>query len=486
LITKNSHLAVGQLSRNKGSGLIEILIALAVLSLSIGAVILLTFANQNLKVDVETNNEGVSIAQGLIEDLRAQARQDFGSVVTVAPTTPDGYYTRGAVVTNIDFFTKLITSTATWYESATRPVTVTFSTVVTDPETAIGGDTCTDEFIGDWSNPQRLGYGDITSNTGATGLDAFNHKVYLTTDPSGGPQDDFYIFDVSDPSPPGNDLPILGSLDTTYGLEDVRVAGRYVYVVAADTWTVQLLTIDALNSANPVIVAQLDVTAPGIDGYGNTLAYSDGKIYLGLTKSAGPELHVIDVSNPVSPSVIGTLETNSAVNHIVIDRDNDLAYLAVASSTAGQLWKVDISNPASPAVLQKFLPGASNWVGQGVALSKTTSDIFLGRINTVGPTAVDLYVLDSADITQPPLDTVTQTKDDGFMRMVIRSGLLLASNNQPNLGFQVWNVADPTNLTMLGSVNIQQASTAGMDCEGETIFIGQRSNRALQIIGPGL
>jgi hypothetical protein len=150
----------------------------------------------------------------------------------------------------------------------------------------------------------------------------------------------------------------------------------------------------------------------------------------------------------------------------------------------GQLWKIDISDSANPTVLQKFFPGTANWVGQSAALSKTTSDIFLGRIYDVGANDVDLYALNSADLSAAPLDTVTQTWDDGFSRMVVRSGLLFASNNQPNLGFQVWDVSDPTNMTMHGTLNIQQASTAGMDCEGNYIFIGQRSNRALQIIGP--
>jgi hypothetical protein len=474
------------IQQQKGSSTIEILIAFAILVLALSAVIIVVFGSQNIAIDTQTNGEALYRAQKILEEARAQSRDDFDSVASASAVIEQVgamSYTKKLDVQDLDFFTKQATSTVTW-QSLGRTLSVQLSTIFSDPDTALNGDTCTDTVTGDWTAPQRLGHGDISSNVGATGIDAFNHKVYLTTDPSGGPQDDFYIFDVSDPDPPSGDLPVLGQLDTGYGLEDVRVAGRYAYVVPADTLTAHLLVIDAIDVGNPTVVETFDVTSPGITGYGNTLAYSNGKIYLGLTKSTGPELHVIDVTDPLNPSVIGTLETSSVINQIVIDRDNEYAYLAVASSTVGHLWQVDISNPANPTVLQKFFPGTSNWVGQSVAFSKTTTDVFLGRIRDTGGNSVDLYALNSGDLSQAPLDTVTQTKDDGFTRMVVRSGLLFASNAQANLGFQVWDVSDPTSMTMHGSLNIQQASTAGMDCEGEHIFIGQRSNQALQIVGP--
>ena len=474
------------ITNRKGSGLVEVIIAIAILSLGLSSAILLAFANQSLKISSITNNEALGKAEILIEKARADASEDFSSVVSMSPLADD-IYMKSLDVVDIDIFTKEVTSNVSWTGEHGEALAIELVTLLTDPESVLGGDTCTEEVTGDWTNPERFGYGDITSDDGATGLDAFNHRVYLTTTPSGPPQHDFYIFDVSDPNPagpPAGKLPILSSLDTGYGLEDVRVAGRFVYVVAADTFTVQLVVIDAIDVINPLVISEFDATPVGITGYGNTLAYADSKVYLGLTKSTGPEMYVIDVSDPLNPATVGTLETNTAINQIVIDRDNDIAYIALADPLAGQLWKVDISDPTNPTVLQKFFPGTANWVGQGVALSKTTTDIFLGRIYDVGANDVDLYALDSSDLSATPMDTVTQTWDDGFSRMVVRSGLLFASNNQPNLGFQVWDVSDPTNMTMFGSLNIQQASTAGMDCEGNYIFIGQRSNRALQIIGP--
>src|SRR3989344_5642869 len=489
LITKN-HLGSRDLSRNRGFSLIEILIAVAILTLSVSAVILLVFANQNLKVDVLTNNEGVSIAQGLIEELRAKSRQDFSGVVTVAPSA-DGIYTKGAVVTDIDLFTKLITTTVTWTESAVRPITVKFATIVTDPQSAFGGDTCSPVLTGDWTAPQDYtdgyGYYDFISPNGTSGLDAFNLKVYLTSDITG--KDNFYIIDVSDPTPPPSinpKLPKLGSLEAEYALTDVRVAGKYAYVTTMSQ-LYELFIIDISDPTNleyADIVKKFDVKLPGFTGYGNTVFYSKKKLYVGMTKSTGPEFYIVDVSDPLNPDVEDSFEIGTSVNQIIVK--DGLAYLAGALDN--QVWILDVSDPAdihqtNPAQ-QIFVDpsGTQDWSGQSIALSGT--DLYLGRIYDVGANGPELYVLDADDLSQPPIDSLTQTKQDGVSRMVIRENLMFMSNTKHNDGFQIWDI----NTLMrydTSPLNVEESSTSGMDCEGNFVYLGERSGKALQKIGPG-
>lgn len=474
----------------KGSSILEILIAVTILSLGIGAVLLLSTANQDLKIDSQTNGEALSKAEGMLETARAASRQDFSSVSSLAPAVDD-IYTKSVNVTDIDAFTKEVTSHVNWSESASRLVQISLTTRLTDPQSAMGGDTCNPTLSGDWAKPQDwkggYGYADIVSANGASGIDVFNKKVYLTSDI--GIKDDFYIIDVSNPKPAGLNLPILGSLKTTYGLTDVRVAGKYAYV-AAHSAQYQLLVIDISDPAslNPSkIVKKIDVTAPGDTAYGNTLYYSKKKIYLGLTKSSGAEFYIIDVSDPLNPIDQGSFETNTAVNQIIVK--DDLAYLATPSSS--QVWILDVSDPANPhqtdPVKQTFAnpPGWSYWSGQSLALSGNT--LYFGRIYNIGANNIDLFVLDSTDLSIPPAGDLTQTKQDGVSRMVIRDNLLFMSNAKPNDGFQIWDVADPLDLKRYDTspINIQETSTAGMDCDGNLIYIGQKHNRALQIIGPG-
>ena len=166
-----------------------------------------------------------------------------------------------------------------------------------------------------------------------------------------------------------------------------------------------------------------------------------------------------------------------------------LAYLATPSSS--QVWILDVSDPTNPhqtdPIKQTFSnpPGWQHWSGQSLALAGNT--LYFGRIYNIGANSTDLFVLDSTDLTKPPTGTLTQTKQDGVSRMVIRNNLLFMSNSAPNDGFQIWDVSNPASVNRYDTtpINIQQTSTAGMDCDGNLIYIGQTHNRALQIIGPG-
>src|SRR3989338_6227418 len=486
LITKN-HL-VTRLPR-RGSGLMEVIIAVAILALGLSSAILLAFANQSLKISSVTNNEALGKAEGLIEKARADARKDFYSLASLAPFADD-IYTNQLDVVEIDIFNKEVTSRVSWTGEHGQPLFIDLITHLTDPASAAGGDTCSPLLVGDWTAPQDYtsgyGYYDFISPNGTSGVDAFNKKAYLTSDITG--KDNFYIIDVSNPKPPPSinpKLPKLGSLEADYALTDVRVAGQFAFVTTMSQ-LYELFVIDISDPTNldySHIVKKFDVKSPGFTGYGNTIFYSKKKLYVGMTKSTGHEFYVVDVSDPLSPVVEDSFETGTSINQIIVK--DDLAYLAGALDN--QVWIVDVSDPTdiyqtNPAQ-QTFVDpsGTQDWSGQSIALSGT--DLYLGRIYDVGDNGPELYVLDADDLSQPPVDSLTQTKQDGVSRMVIRENLIFMSNTKHNDGFQIW---DRNTLTRhdITPLNVEESSTSGMDCEGNYIYLGERSGRALQIIGP--
>jgi len=482
-------------SKNEQLGIVtlEILIALGVGVIVISAVMLVSFGNQSVALDTKTANEALYLAQAGLEETRAQAREDLYGVPN--SQLVQGIYTRNIFVEDIPGvdFSKIIRSIVTWATDS-RSQSTELQTVVADWQLALGGDTCSQTLEGDWTSPQDwkggYGYADIVSSNGASGLDAFARKVYLASDIKN--KSPFYIIDVSDPKPVGLNLPILGSLPSLgYGLTDVSVGGSYAYASAHSTTNAapQLVVINVSDPTNPVVEKVLDLTPPGDSAYGKTIFYYKQKVYLGLTKSTGSELRIIDVSDPSNPSEIGPgFETNTQINQIRVKDTN--AYLATALDN--QAWIVDVSDTSNPnqsdPFKQTFIDpsGTQEWSGHSIAFTDTS--LYLGRIPRPGSNNdVDLFVLDINDLSLTPDGTLTQTKNSGFSRMVFRSNLLFVSNREPNDGFQIWDVANPASITRYDTnpINIQQTSTAGMDCEGNFIFIGQGSNRALQIIGPG-
>src|SRR5690348_14650043 len=77
----------------KGSSTVEILIAFAVLILCMSAVIIVIFGNQSVSVDTQTNHEAIYMSGKILENARAQSRQNFLSLISTTTTEKSGNLT---------------------------------------------------------------------------------------------------------------------------------------------------------------------------------------------------------------------------------------------------------------------------------------------------------------------------------------------------------------------------------------------------------
>src|SRR3989344_2429922 len=460
----------------EGFATLEILIAFVILILCIGAVIMVIFGGQSVAVDSQNNSEAISKAQKLLEEARATSRFDFNLVNPSSQIEMSGplSFTKELAVRQVDLFTKQATSTVSW-SSGGRLLSVFFTTLLTNLEAVYGGNTCNSILAGDWANPLLLGDIDVGENNGATDVDVFMDKAYVTADPSATPKEDFYVIDVSNPhlSP----LPIIGGngIHTGEGLEAVHVSNKYAYV-ANRSINGQLQVID-IQVAPPQLVKTFKITAvTGNGAYGKSIFYKNGYVYLGLYNTdSGPEFNIIDVSNPLNPIWKGGYPVSHEINAIYV-RDG-FAY--IASPHNSELIILDISNPTNPVLAGEadLFNNSSN----GKSMAIVGNALYLGRTKDSSPPTDELQLI---DITNPSMPTLGISADIGstINAMTIRDNLAFMTTNDPSLGFQIWNLDTQT---LYGSDTVEQTSTGGMDCEGNFIYIAQRSNKALQIIGPG-
>jgi hypothetical protein len=75
----------------------------------------------------------------------------------------------------------------------------------------------------------------------------------------------------------------------------------------------------------------------------------------------------------------------------------------------------------------------------------------------------------------------------GVFSQVLRTNVLFMTTSDPNDGLQLWDVSNPLGPPVrydTSPLNIQQGASAGTDCYGNLLYIAQRSNRAMQVIGP--
>lgn len=474
----------------KGSSTIEILIAFALLVLTMSAVITVAFGNQSLSVDTQIDSEALYKAQALLEQVRATSRQDFtlvASQASVAEQSGPISYTKKLDVTDIDSYTKQATSTVSW-QSGGRTLSIVLSTLLTNSQAAAGNQ-CSPTITGDWTAPQIYGYIDFPSPKGGSGVSVKGGKAYVSSDPNSKSTDDFYVVDVSGAGPGVTALPILGQLNTTYGLTDVRAAGKYVYVTA-DSAVNQLLVID-VSSANPSIAKSIDLTVSGDTAFGNTLAYSskDKKLYVGLTltsKPADKEFHefcvgpdpsfptcaAASLSNPVE---LGTgYKVGDTVNHITIGKNN-VVYLTTTGNN--QIIALDLTTPSSPSLIGSY-PATTPPYGQALALDSTAGKLYFGQTDINNP---QLMAFSTSNLTTS-LWTLPMNK--GVFSMILRSNLLFMTTGDSNDGLQIWDVSGAPSRFDTSPLNIQQGASAGTDCFGNLLYVAQRSNRAMQVMGP--
>lgn len=452
--------------KNTGQSIIEVIIALAIVVITISTVMTVSLGNRGMLADTRENTEAIRISKEALEETTAQLLDDFFS--PSSSTSSEGIYTSEIIIEDIDSNTKKVTSRTTWDTDPQRDQKVELVSIITNRNVSeeTGGDTGGGGISGDWRNPRTLGSIDLGPGNSATDLDAVNKIVYMSAEASAQSKPDFFIVDASN-----GELPVISSqLDVGKSLRSLDVADNYAFTGGDDT-NAQLKVINVANQGSPSLSASFKL--PGVSGsgaIGNSIFFHDDKIYMGTKSASGPEFHVIDVVSPTNPSSLGSFEVGVDVNAIFIR--GDYAYLATSHENQ-ELKVLNISNPAAITTA-----GSYDHVNEddGLSISVAGSDLYLGKYSGYR----ELVVL---DITDPsPIENLGDKEIDASINaLVIRDYLAFLGTNESNNEFQVWNIEDPLAMSLWSSFNFPQVVT-GMDYEDNLVYVSVRSNDALRII----
>ncbi|KKQ26891.1 MAG: hypothetical protein US42_C0019G0001, partial [Candidatus Magasanikbacteria bacterium GW2011_GWC2_37_14] len=163
----------------------------------------------------------------------------------------------------------------------------------------------------------------------------------------------------------------IGS-DTVY---DVYVSGKYAYTGGSSG----LQIIDISNPASPSLVGSYTTASSALK------VYVSGKYAYVAEGDAG--LQIMDISNPASPSLVGTYDAppSDSINGVYVS--GKYAYVSINSYG---LQIIDISNPSLPNLVgSKYLGG--------------TSYVYVsGKYAYIGSN--DLFIVDISDVTNPTLE----------------------------------------------------------------------------------
>ena len=497
------------LGRKQGSSILEVLIALSVLTLGIAASAMLTFANQTLKLDSDTANVALYKDKDFLEEARARSREDFDSLLPIAPVLdpdPDNNnfkYTKELVVIDVTPCRKETISRITYSADPKRPQKIELKTDFTDVAgaLALGGDCAIDPPESNWDNPQKFASDNFNPGKPKS-IDVLNRIVYMGSDK----------------------VPFLHIADTTHAVlgqsnglfvtfsngfnassqinavdaatwRDPLDGTIHTYVYAAmDTNANQLKVIDVTDIQNPVLVATRSLSACVTGSYpeGWRVYYYKNRLYFVTRETAGPEFHIFDVSTPSNPVELGGgackgTQLNTTVNSLAV-RDQIVggvtkrfAYLATTEND-GELQVYDVTDPLDAGAISEVAAARQNLSGaqDGQSIYLVGYKLYFGRQSTPG--GPDLYIYNSLDPTTGLPLLGSKDINTGVIALRVAGKFAFVGTPKTNAEFQVWNISNPENIEFINTYNFPNIIENGIDYEPDFVYSTSSANDSLRII----
>lgn len=500
--------------RQKGIATLEMLIAMSLIIFTISAILPLVSGSQSTSVSSQTNQEALYKAQGVLENARATSRSDFASIKTSAISN-DGFYNWQTVVDPalITQCGKDVKGHVTWNINS-RLLEVGVTTHISDVASAIAlGGNCDDNppSIDGWSPPSTWASYKFSDSGQPTSLDAFNRIVYMTGD--GNPQNagNFYIADtnnVPQGTTDGEFIIFQNGFKSDRKLNDVKVArfsngNVYAFVArqldlsppppppATPPPPLQFEVINVTDIYNPVSVAKrslIDVGPGGSQPHGWRLFYYDNRVYVVTRFTAGPEFHVFDVSNPSSPTEIGsgtdlarTVESFVVAKKIISGTEHYFVYMATDKDSAPlSIFEVD----PNTGVLTELTAAKPVFTGyqDGWTVFLVGNKLYFGRASD--PSGSDLFVYDvSNPLSGLPIPLLAEANVGTSVIGVSVSGpYVFLVTTQAQKEFKVWH-SDPNNFTAVCTTfNFPNIVENGIKYEDDWVYLASRGQDPLRIL----
>jgi hypothetical protein len=493
-----------QIMHSRAFATLEIVIALAIISFTVGSITLLSYEGQSALLSGDIHDEAIARAETLLENARVDAHTDERYTTDVS-TSSDGTISSSLTIGDsvYDPYAVRLASAHVWWKDrmgATQSITI--ASMLTDYMNAQAYDTC-GALGGDWThvaiNNHSIRAGALLPATPPTGhtysianpvtsIDVYRGIMSVAIGTTSNKlNDSFFVFDIHDP----NNWIFKGGADTNSasidGIESIASNGSYVFAANGHTANfktchtsascAQLQVIDITKPTGPSVVANLTIptsTAPFLNGsggqaVGKTITVIGNYAYLGLTKSAsGPEFNIIDVHDPIHPVWVGGYAVGAGVSSIDVRR----GYASIATdSSTHELLILDVRDPANPIFQSAYNVYDNKGWGNGSSVFVIGTTTYLGLTFAAG--APDLYTLNTIDRSIPKVIS-TATASSSIIGLIVRpkNAFLLTTSGQT---LQVDSGLDQVAPQRINTIALP-GNGRTIDCEQNTLYVGSNGN----------
>lgn len=235
----------------------------------------------------------------------------------------------------------------------------------------------------------------------------------------------------------GGDPDIFPGTTITESFGNYCIFGQYEFI-SGPTYTTRTMIVDV--SGAPTVVGTYTVTGSNERG-GPSCAFSSAMI--GVVYTTGT-FRTIDVTNPASPSLIGSGAV-VAPNVSLLNCRSSTSSEALVTGTHG-LVVVDVSTPTAPSAVKTYSPGFACW------------DAYRVNSQFIYCTTFVNDSIDILDVTgaATKIGEFTHELLDGAYNMLYHGGFLyvVSSFNNRILKLDISNPADPV---LVGSVCVEES-----------------------------
>jgi len=491
----------------RGISLIEILLAIVIISVGISAATTIALGSQESIRDAGLSQLALYKVDEALEGAFAALAVDWSSL-SASAVLSDGIYQKKVSVVDISECVKQVESRADW-SVPQRAQDASLVTLFTSTSTiaALGGNCNTTPPSGDWDNPSSFGTGSLSpAGVKAVDVDVLwrgaQRIAFIGATHSASASSDVWVFDVTVADSPV----LLGSVNIGASIPGGKgnvnklvAAGNYVYATLDETDT-QFAVIDASALDSPVVVATS--TLSGVSPLGSypeatAIAYRGGFVYIGTAETLGPEFHIFDVSDPANPAELihplgAPLELTHNVHHIVLEGTS--AFIA-SSGNSCELMVIDVSDPstmANPCPPPPIPAGAPVFDAagdeDGTSVAVLGERAYLGRAKTNTAGEDEIYVLDISDLSNIVVEAskdLNLSPAGAQVNDISVSGpLVFLATSDSNAEFQVWLLDSPNLVPPSSCNNIYNfpEMATGIDFADNFGFVSVRSNDGLRVI----
>ena len=444
--------------KSQGSLLFELLLSLALFLFMVPTFSFLIETYQNQIAYFQLRIQAKRAAQTELDRAYNQLKNDF-YIENIETKYPEGSL-KGKIMIQFENDASRIIISSVSYKIKNKKYEIKFKRRITNPELALGKNTCSDHFKKtDFDNFKvNSANFSLDSKNKPTDIDIVGHYLFISLDGPTSTLPDLYIYDAHNHSNPA----YLSSLNTGPGIQAIQVVGSLLYA-ANQSINSQLQVIDVADLKNPKLIKSIKLPGTYKDStvVGRKILFNQNKLFLGTEKSSINEVHFFDVQN-LSPEWKGSYELGSGVNALAHFHNKTVDSLYVANPLNPELIEIDTHNLNEPTKKGQF--DAPSGSGNGKSLDIFGDQIALGR--TIGDRG--LYLLNLSD----NLREISSINIEGSINDLINSaGYIFIATTNPKDIFQIYEVSTST----LNRINHTKVSSnlkiAALDCDKKSFFL---------------